>query len=108
MKGFTTILRKEYAEFFRTWRVWAVGGAFVLFGLIDPVVAKFTNQILSSALGDTPIELPDPTHLDAWAQWSKDLSQLLLIVVLVAAAGTVAGEVSSGTLIMPLRWRSSA
>ena len=50
MKGFTTILRKEYAEFFRTWRVWVVGGAFVLFGLIDPVVAKFTNQILSSAL----------------------------------------------------------
>ena len=102
MKGFTTILRKEYAEFFRTWRVWVVGGAFVLFGLIDPVVAKFTNQILSSALGDTPIELPDPTHLDAWAQWSRDLSQLLLIVVLVVAAGTVAGEVSSGTLIMPL------
>ena len=60
MKGFTTILRKEYAEFFRTWRVWVVGGAFVLFGLIDPVVAKFTNQILSSALGDTPSNCPTP------------------------------------------------
>ncbi|MDI9628677.1 MAG: ABC transporter permease subunit [Acidobacteriota bacterium] len=102
MKGFAPILRKEYTEFFRTWRVWVVGGAFVLFGLIDPVVAKFTNQILSSAFGETPLELPDPTYLDAWAQWSRDLSQLLLIVVLVVAAGTVAGEVNSGTLIMPL------
>ena len=39
MKGFTTILRKEYAEFFRTWRVWVVGGAFVLFR--DGVVGRY-------------------------------------------------------------------
>ncbi len=102
MTGFGPVLRKEFVEFFRTWRVWVVGGAFTLFGLVDPVVARFTNQLLASALGDGTIELPDPTYLDAWAQWSRDLTQLLLIVVLVVAAGTVAGEVNSGTLIMPL------
>ena len=65
MKGFAPILRKEYTEFFRTWRVSVVAGAFDLFGLIDPVVAKFTNQNLSPAFCATPLQLPAPTYLAA-------------------------------------------
>ena len=72
MTGFGPVLRKEFVEFFRTRRVWVVGGAFTLFGLVDRG-GRFTNQLLASALGDGTIELPDPTYLDAWAQWSRDL-----------------------------------
>lgn len=103
MNGFVAMLRKEFIETARTWRVWLVGAVFLVFGLIDPVIAKYTPQILGSVIGDQlPITVPDPTYLNAWAQWTKDLSQLLLTVVIVLAAGTVANEANSGTLIMPL------
>lgn len=103
MSGYFPMLRKELTEIIRTWRIWLVAGAFVLFGLADPVLARFMGQILGSVVGDQlPIAIPDPTYLDAWAQWTKDLTQLLLIIALVAAAGAVAGEVSSGTLVMVL------
>ena len=103
MSGFGTMLRKEAREILATWRVWVCVGAFVLFGLVDPVLARFTPMILGSVVGDQlPITLPDPTYLDAWAQWTGDLAQLLAIVVVAVAAASVAGEVSSGTLIIPL------
>lgn len=103
MTGYLPMLGKEFTEIVRTWRCWLLGGAFVVFGIIDPVLARFTQQILASVIGDQlPIVVPPATYLDAWAQWTKDLSQLLMIVVLVIAAGTVAGEVNSQTAILPL------
>lgn len=103
MTGFAPMLRKEIIEIVRTWRVWLVGVAFVLFGLSDPIIAKYTPQILGAVVGDQlPITVPEPSYLDAWSQWTKDLSQLLLIVVLILAAGAVAAEANSQTLIMPL------
>lgn len=103
MTGFVPMLGKEFTEILRTWRIWLVGILFVAFAVADPVIAKFTPEILGSVVGDQlPIELPAATYLDAYGQWIKDLSQLLLVVVLVVAAGTVAAEANSGTLIMPL------
>lgn len=103
MTGYLPMLGKEFTEIVRTWRIWLVAGAFVAFGIIDPLLAKFMKQILGSVVGgELPLQLPDATHIDAWAQWTKDLTQLLLIVVLVVAAGAIAGELSSGTSIMPL------
>lgn len=103
MTGYGALLRKELLEVVRTWRIWLVGGIFVLFGIADPVLARFTKQILASTVGDQiPFELPDPTWADAWAQWTKDLSQTLLILVLVMAGATVASEVASGTAILTL------
>ena len=103
MSGFGTMLRKEFREIVTTWRVWVCAGAFAIFGIVDPVLARFTPIILGSVIGDQiPIELPDPTYRDAWAQWTGDLVQLLTIVLIALAAASVAGEVSSGTLIIPL------
>lgn len=103
MNGYATVLRKELHEGIRTWRIWVLLGAFTLFGLVDPVITKNMPAILGSVMGDQfPIELPETTYLDAWAQWAGDLAQLLTIVVIVVAAASVAGEVSAGTLVMPL------
>lgn len=103
MTGLLPMLRKELLETVRTWRGWLLLGSFALFGIIDPVLARFMKQILSATVGDQlPIAIPDPTWVDAWAQWTKDLSQLLIVIVIVVAAAAVAGEVSSGTAIMPL------
>lgn len=103
MTGYLPLLRKELLEVARTWRIWLGLGVFGLFGIIDPLLARFMNLIITSAVGDQlQITVPDPTWLDAWAQWTKDLSQTLLVIVLVLAAASVAAEVSSGTAIMTL------
>ncbi len=100
MTGFAPMLRKEFTEIVRTWRIWLVGAAFIAMGIADPILARYTKEILGSVVGDQmPIEVPDPVYLDAFAQWTKDLSQLLIIVVLVVAAGSVASEINTGTLI---------
>ncbi len=103
MTGLVPMLRKEGIEIVRTWRGWLMLGIFGLFGIIDPILARFMKQIIGAAVGDQmPIQVPDPTWLDAWGQWTKDLSQLLIVIVVVVAAAAVAGEISSGTAIMPL------
>lgn len=101
MSGFQPMLRKELLEFFSTWRVWLLWGTFSLFALIDPLLAKYTPQILQSVLGDL-VALPPTTYQDAYLQWFKDLSQLLMLIVLAITAGSLAGEFSSGTLQLPL------
>lgn len=101
MSGYRAMLRKETREITRTWRIWLLVGAFTFFGTVDPVLARYTPAIIGSVLGpDFPF--PDPTHLDAFAQWAKDLTQTLMIVVLALAAGSIASEANSGSLIIPL------
>lgn len=103
MTGYLPMLRKEFTEIIRTWRIWLMGGAFILMGIADPILARFTKEILGSVVGDQmPIEVPDPVYLDAFTQWTQDLSQLLIVVVLVVAAASVASEINSGTVIGPL------
>lgn len=103
MSGFGTMLAKELREIVRTWRVWVTVGAFALFGLADPVLARYTPEILASVVGDQlPISMPEPTVYTAWGQWAGDLAQLLALVIIAVAAASVAGEVASGTAIIPL------
>ncbi|MDO5494142.1 MAG: ABC transporter permease subunit [bacterium] len=103
MTGYGPMLAKEFREFVRTWRIWALLGVFAFFGIVDPVISRFTPEILASVLGDQlPVQLPEPTHLDAAAQWTGDLTQLLMLVVLGIAAASIAGEVARGTHVLPL------
>ena len=48
------------------------------------------------------IRIPQPTALDAYAQFVKNLDQFVLIAVVIAGAGVVSGERSSGTAILAL------
>lgn len=103
MTGFGPMLAKEFREFTRTWRIWLIAGTFAFFALTGPFIARFTPEILSTVIGDgLSLEVPAPTYLDAGVQWSSDLSQILMFVVLGLTAASVAGEVSAGTLVMPL------
>jgi len=104
MNGYLAFLRKDLVEITRTWRIWVVGLLFLGLGVLDPVLARYSKQIIGSALGSElgQLQLPDPVWADAWAQWAKDLTQTLVIMVCVLAAGSVAGETSSGTAVMPL------
>lgn len=105
MRGFGAFLAKERQETVRTWRIWVIPGMLVFFAITSPLVALVTPRLLASLASSTPgvlIQLPDPTAADAYGQFLKSLSQIVIIAVIIAGAGIVSSERSSGTAILVL------
>lgn len=103
MNGFTALLGKEFREILRTWRIWVLPGFLIFNALSGPASAKLSRELMSSVLGpDAAKAMPDPTFWDSWAQWTKNLSPTILLVILVSMAGLVCGEVAQGTAVLVL------
>ncbi len=105
MKSAGVLLGKELSEMWRTWRLPVLGGLVAFFAITGPVLALYTPEIISSLQSSQPgvvIEIPDPTWVDAYAQWVKNLSQIFALLVIIVAAGSVAGEVAGGTAALTL------
>lgn len=104
MRGFTAFARKEVVEILRTWRIWVLPGMLLFFALTGPVMAKFTPQIVGSLAGDQlgGLKMPDPVYLDSYAQWIKNLSQIVIFAIIIIYAGIVSSETKSGTAILVL------
>lgn len=103
MNGFRAFWKKELVEAARTHKLTVLGLVFLLFGIMNPLVAKLTPEIIARFLptGIT-MTIPTPTALDSWAQFFKNVPQMGLIVLVVLFSGGMAGEFSRGTLIQPL------
>jgi len=104
MKGFTAFARKEVVEILRTWRIWVLPGMLLFFAVSGPVMAKFTPQIVGSLAGDQlgGLKLPDPVYFDSYAQWIKNLSQIVIFAIVIIYGGIVSSETKSGTAILVL------
>ena len=105
MTGLVAFLQKELTEICRTWRLWVIPGMLVFLGVTSPVIAALTPALLQSMSTSKPgvvIHLPAPSVLDASAQFLKNLDQFVLIAVVIAGAGAISGERSSGTAILAL------
>lgn len=99
MSTSTALLRLRAREITRTWRLWVLPTVLVFLAASGPVIVRFTKEILAAALGAeeaAAIPWPDPTASDASAQWASDLTQLVVFVVIVMAAGAINAEVRSG------------
>jgi ABC-2 type transport system permease protein len=103
--GFSAFLSKELREIARTWRIWVLPGICVFFGLTSPVLALVTPAMIGSLTSGTPgmvIKIPDPVALDAYAQYMKNLTQIVTIAVIIAGGGVVSAEKRSGSAILVL------
>ncbi|MDI7275226.1 MAG: ABC transporter permease, partial [Anaerolineae bacterium] len=102
---FMALIRKELFEQWRTRRLWVLAAVFLFFGLLAPITARLTPELLEWAAATTPgiiIQIPPPSAGDVVAQYVKNLSQILPLVVLLVAMGSVCGEKERGTLPMVL------
>ncbi len=99
MTGFRVLVAKELREFVRGWRGWVLIGLIGLFALTGPILARYTREILQASLGDQAgmFPIPDPTYVDAYLQWTKNLGDLVLFAVVILFGGTIAAECRSGT-----------
>ncbi|MET8579015.1 ABC transporter permease subunit [Streptomyces sp. NPDC005012] len=99
MSAFAPLMRLRVREITCTWRLWLLPAVLVLLAVTSPLLARFTNDLLAAALGpgaESALALADPTSADAYAQWAKNLTQLVVFVVIVMAAGAINSEVRSG------------
>lgn len=96
MTGYASFLGKELREIVRTWRVFVVPLVLMFTAVSSPLLAKATPYLVQSVAG-LDLSLPEPTYVDAYAQWTKNLGQLALLVVIVSYAGAIASERTSGT-----------
>lgn len=105
MTGFAVFLGKELLEIRRTWRIWVIPGLTIFFAISGPFIALVTPQLLKALATSEPgmvIQLPDPTARDALGQFLQNLSQIVMIALVITGAGSVSGERSSGTAILVL------
>jgi ABC-2 type transport system permease protein len=103
--GFSVFLGKELREIWRTWRIWVIPGMMVFFAITGPLIALATPRLVASFAGSQPglvIQIPDPTARDALGQFLKNLSQIVIIAIIITGAGAVSGERASGTAVLTL------
>ncbi len=103
MKGFRTLFWKELLEQRRTMRFWAIVILFLACGLLSPLIAKYTPEIVKSLAGSSlGITIPTPTTLDSIDQLLKNLGQFGALAAILITMGLVAGEKERGTAQMIL------
>lgn len=101
---FAAALRKEVVQQWRTKRVLVITAVFALFGLVSPLVANFTPEILRSVGGAEAFAdlIPTPTTADALGQYVKNITQFGFIIAVLQGMGAVAGEKEKGTAALIL------
>ncbi len=91
-----TTWRLEWLRLVRTPRAIALAAVYLLFGLLGPVVAKYTPDIVKHVQSGVTIIVPKPTPKDGISNYVGNVSQTGLIVVVVLAAGALAFDSRRG------------
>ena len=101
MIAFVALCKKEFLESWRTYRLWIMLAVFVFFGILSPATAKLLPELLNGVDmgGGQVLNLPDPTAMDSWAQFFKNISQMGALVLIIVFCGLMANELSKGTLV---------
>ncbi len=102
---FQTLIAKEFREQWRTWKLIVFLAVFLITGIISPVLAKYTPELLKS-IPNVPEGMmalfPTPTVADAVAQFFKNTSQFGILLVILLTMGVMAQEKERGTAAMLL------
>lgn len=103
MKAF---LKKEILEQLRSGKLLFLGILFILFGIMNPAIAKLTPWLLetladSMAESGMTITLVEVSAMDSWVQFFKNVPMALIAFVLIQGS-IFTKEYQSGTLVLSL------
>ena len=102
--SFTVFLKKEIMETLRTTKIIILPALFLFFAILSPLSAKYMNSILAM-VGEQQgmiIQLPDPTFIQSYEQFFKNLYFMMIVVTILVFAGIITEEKSKGTAILVL------
>lgn len=99
----TAFLKKEWMEVTRTGRGLILLLAFVLFGIMNPAIAKLTPwmmKVMADSLEEAGFVLTEVTvdAMTSWTQFYKNIPMALIVFVLLCS-GIFTTEYQRGTLI---------
>ena len=99
MTGFGVLLGKELREQWRTMRLVVVGVFFLVFGIVSPLTARYTPELIKSFGGSqfSGVTIATPTIADAVAQFVKNVGGTASLAAILLAMGLVAAEKERGT-----------
>ncbi len=106
MKSLMAFIKKEMMEQLRTGKVMFLGILFVLFGIMNPAVAKITPwllEALSDSLAESGMIVTSVTvsAMDSWVQFFKNIPMALIVYILMESS-IFTKEYQSGTLLLSL------
>ncbi len=106
MRAFIAFIKKECLEQRRTGRLLMLFAVFVLFGIMNPAIAKLTPwliEALSESLAQSgmTVTVYEVTALDSWTQFFKNMP-IALIVFVLAECGIFTKEYNANTLVLCL------
>jgi len=102
MKGLFPLLKKELKQQLRTHRLLIVGGVFLCFGLMAPLLQYFMPEIIKMAGEQIIIELPPPTFHQSFSDYAGYFGQFGILIAVLVAMGAVANEQKQGTALITL------
>lgn len=103
MKQFFAFFQKEWMELIRSGKFAVLMLLFLLFGVMNPAMAKLTPwmmEIAAESLADAGLVITEVTvdAMTSWAQFYKNIS-LVMIVFLLMVSGILTAEYQKKTLI---------
>ena len=106
MRSFLAFTRKEFTYQLRSGKMMLLGILFVLFGIMNPAIAKITPWLLetmadSLAESGMTVTAVTVTAMDSWVQFFKNIPMALIAFVLLEGS-IFAKEYETGTLVLSL------
>lgn len=106
MRSLTAFIKKEFTEQIRSGRLMILGLLFVLFGIMNPAVAKLTPWLLEAmadSLAESGMTVTDVEigAMDSWVQFFKNMPMALIAFVLLESS-IFTKEYAKGTLVPAL------
>lgn len=113
MNQFGILMKKEWRENLRNYKLFWIPAVYILFGIMEPVSNYFLPQILDS-MGNLPegtvLEFPVPEPEQILSAVIGQYQLIGLLILTLAYMGTIAGERRSGTATLlyarPLSFRA--
>lgn len=94
--------KKEILEIIKTPKLFILPAVFLFFGLTSPLTARYINEIVKALGGGMEIKLPDPTYIDSYMQFFKNMNSICIIVLILVLMGSVVDEKVKGSAILVL------
>jgi ABC-2 type transport system permease protein len=103
MTALFSFTKKELLEQLRSYKTFILIAVLFVFGMMSPLLAKMMPDIFSGMdVSGITITIPEPTALDAYGQFFKNMSQMGIAALLLIFGGILSQDISKGTLVILL------
>ena len=106
MRAYLAFFKKELMDYSRSGKMLFLGILFVLFGIMNPAIAKLTPwlmELMAEELAQSGMTIAavEPDALMSWTQFFKNIPMALIVFVLIVS-NCLTKEYTGGTLVLML------